>query len=134
RAKYLAGIVSPVDVAKSFITRIRRLNPSLNAYCFVDEDNVLFQAREAEERYRLRESRSRLDGVPVAIKDLLDVNGCPTRCGSRARPDTPVGADAPQVARLREAGAVLMGKTTTTEFGWKASSHSPATGLTLNPW
>lgn len=134
RELYLIGTVSPVDVTKSMISKIRRLNPGLNAYCFIDEGNALSQARESEERYRLRESQSRLDGIPIAVKDLLDVKGWPTKCGSRALPNTPAGADSPQVSRLREAGAVLMGKTTTTEFGWKASSHSPATGLTVNPW
>ena len=76
-----------------------------------------------------------LDGVPTSIKDLLLTRGWPTRRGSRTvDPDQPWDIDAPVTARLREAGAVLIGKTTTPEFGCKAETNSPLTGLTRNPW
>ena len=78
---------------------------------------------------------SPLDGVPVGIKDLLLTKGWPTRRGSlTVDPKGPWTEDAPAVARLREAGAVFIGKTTTPEFGWKGSTDSPLTGTTRNPW
>ena len=81
------------------------------------------------------EPLSPLDGVPVAVKDLLVTKGWPTRRGSlTVDPKGPWDDDAPTVARLREAGAVLIGKTTTPEFGWKGSTDSPLTGITRNPW
>ena len=78
---------------------------------------------------------SSLDGVPVAVKDLLLTSDWPTRRGSLTiDPSGPWTEDAPCVARLKEAGAVLIGKTTTPEFGWKGSTDSPLTGITRNPW
>src|SRR5260221_13601964 len=82
-----------------------------------------------------REPLSPLDGVPVAVKDILFTKGWPTRRGSlTVDPTGPWNEDAPSVARLHEAGAVLIGKTTTPEFGWKGSTDSPLTGITRNPW
>ena len=75
-----------------------------------------------------------LDGVPVTIKDLIDIAGLPTRRGSKLTAAAPAPADAPLVAALRQAGAVIIGKTTTTEFGWKSPGDCPLTGITRNPW
>jgi len=78
--------------------------------------------------------RGLIDGVPVGIKDNILVAGMPARFGSRLTPDEPSTHDAPAVARLREQGAILIGKTTMPEFGWKAVTDSPLTGVTRNPW
>jgi len=92
-------------------------------------------ARESEERWRIKAPRGRVDGVPTAIKDLVPTQGWSTLRGSKTTPeDQPWEEDAPCVARLREHGAVLLGKTTTPEFGWKGITDSPLTGITRNPW
>ncbi len=78
--------------------------------------------------------RGLLDGVAVGIKDNLLVAGMPTRFGSRLTADAPAAQDAPAVARLREQGAIVIGKTAMPEFGWKAVTDSPLTGVTRNPW
>ena len=75
-----------------------------------------------------------LDGVPVTVKDLIDIAGLPTRRGSKTTDPAPASADAPMVTALRAAGAVIIGKTTTTEYGWKSPGDCPATGITRNPW
>ena len=75
-----------------------------------------------------------IDGLTVTVKDLLLVKGMPTRRGSRTTSPLPSEEDGPPVARLRQHGAVFLGKTTTSEFGWKAVTDSPLTGVTRNPW
>jgi aspartyl-tRNA(Asn)/glutamyl-tRNA(Gln) amidotransferase subunit A len=100
-----------------------------------DRDATMTQAEASEERWMAGEPLSPLDGVPVAVKDLLLTKGWPTRRGSlTVDPKGPWIDDAPTVGRLKEAGAVLLGKTTTPEFGWKGSTDSPLTGVTRNPW
>ncbi len=127
--------ISPVEVAKSLLGRIATLDKSTNAFCLIDEAATLEQARKSEARWTKCEGRSALDGVPVAIKDLLWTKGWPTLRGSRTvDPNQAWNEDAPSVARLREAGAVLLGKTTTPEYGWKGVTDSPLTGITRNPW
>jgi len=127
--------LSPVDVAEACLGRIEALDSEINAFCFVDREAVLRMAQASEGRWTEGEPLSPLDGVPVAIKDILLTKGWPTRRGSlTVDPNGPWTEDAPCVARLREAGAVLIGKTTTPEFGWKGSTDSPLTGITRNPW
>lgn len=127
--------LSPVDVAEACLGRIEALDSGINAFCFVDREAVLDMAQASEARWTEGEALSPLDGVPVAIKDILLTKGWPTRRGSlTVDPSGPWTVDAPCVARLREAGAVLIGKTTTPEFGWKGSTDSPLTGITRNPW
>jgi aspartyl-tRNA(Asn)/glutamyl-tRNA(Gln) amidotransferase subunit A len=117
------------------LQRIDRLNPTLNCYCTVDVEGALEAARAAERRWRQGAPRGVLDGVPVSIKDLVLTRGLPTRFGSRTTAaDGPWDVDAPAAARLREAGAVIVGKTTTPEFGHKFVTDSPLTGITRNPW
>src|SRR5262249_6942286 len=95
----------------------------------------LAAARGSEARWAKSEPLGRIDGVPASIKDLLITKGWPTLRGSKAvDPKQPWEEDAPAVARLREEGAVLLGKTTTPEFGWKGVTDSPLTGITRNPW
>jgi aspartyl-tRNA(Asn)/glutamyl-tRNA(Gln) amidotransferase subunit A len=132
---YRRRLASPVDAARAVLARIERLNPRLNAYCLVDADAALAAARAAEARWSAGAPCGPLDGVPASIKDLVLTRGWPTRRGSRTvDPDVAWDVDAPATARLREAGAVLLGKTTTPEFGCKGETNSLLTGITRNPW
>jgi aspartyl-tRNA(Asn)/glutamyl-tRNA(Gln) amidotransferase subunit A len=132
---YRARALSPVEATRLLLDRLDVLQPKINAFCFVDRDGALAAARESERRWQRGEAVGRLDGVPVTIKDLLPMRGFPTLRGSRlVDRDQDWSEDAPATARLREAGAVILGKTTTPEFGWKALGDSPLTGITRNPW
>ena len=126
---------SPVEATRAALDRIDRLNEEYNAYCFVDHAAALALARNSETRWMRGEPRSGIDGVTASIKDLLLSRSWPTLRGSRS---TDLAQDwredAPAVARLRESGAVLLGKTTTPEFGWKGVCDSPLVGITRNPW
>jgi aspartyl-tRNA(Asn)/glutamyl-tRNA(Gln) amidotransferase subunit A len=134
-AAYADQSLSPVQVVDAVLDRIERLDPLVNAFCLVDPDAARSQARASEERWRRREPQGLLDGVPVSIKDLLLTRGWPTLRGSLSlEPDQDWGEDAPSVARMREHGAVFVGKTTTPEFGWKGVTDNPLTGVTRNPW
>jgi aspartyl-tRNA(Asn)/glutamyl-tRNA(Gln) amidotransferase subunit A len=134
-ALYAARELSPVDVTRRVLARIEQFEPRLNAFVLVDADRALSAARASEERWHHGAALGPLDGVPVSIKDLLAARGWPTRRGSRSvAPTGRWDEDAPSVARLREAGAVLLGKTTTSEFGLKGMGDSPLTGITHNPW
>src|SRR5665213_2818318 len=129
------GDLSPVEVAQGLLARIEALDSEINAFCLIDADTTLAQAEASEARWQEGDPLSPLDGVPVAVKDLLVTKGWPTRRGSLTiDPKGPWEEDAPTVARLKEAGAVLIGKTTTPEYGWKGSTDSPLTGITRNPW
>ncbi len=132
---YRSKRLSPVEAAQAALDRIRRLNGQLNAFCLVDEEAALSAARASQARWSKGATLGRLDGVPATVKDLVIARGWPTLRGSKtiAR-DQPWEEDAPAVARLREQGAVLLGKTTTPEFGWKGVTDSPLTGITRNPW
>jgi aspartyl-tRNA(Asn)/glutamyl-tRNA(Gln) amidotransferase subunit A len=127
--------LSPVEVVEACLMRIEALDAEINSFCHLDPETSRAQAEASEARWMAGEPLSPLDGVPVAIKDLLLTKGWATRRGSlTVDPAGPWNEDAPSVARLREAGAVLIGKTTTPEFGWKGSTDSPLTGVTRNPW
>jgi aspartyl-tRNA(Asn)/glutamyl-tRNA(Gln) amidotransferase subunit A len=134
-ALYRGKQASPVEVATAVLDRIEAVNPVLNCFCLVDRDTTLAQARESEARWQAGLPLSPLDGVPVSIKDLTLTAGWPTLRGSRTiDPDQDWNEDSPAVARLREAGAVLSGKTTTPEFGWKGVTDNTLTGITRNAW
>jgi len=134
-ALYRAKELSPVESARAVLERVGQLNPVLNAFCLVDAKSALASARESEARWIRGAPLGPLDGVPVSVKDLILTRGWPTLRGSKTiDPKGPWNDDAPAVARLREAGAVLLGKTTTPEFGWKGVTDSPLTGITRNPW
>lgn len=127
--------LSPVEVTEGCITRIEALDSEVNSFCHLDPEASRAMAEASEERWLKGEQLSPLDGVPVAVKDLLLTKRWPTLRGSRTvDPNQAWDTDAPTVARLREAGAVLIGKTTTPEFGWKGTTDSPLTGTTRNPW
>ncbi|HEX3432328.1 MAG TPA: amidase [Rhizomicrobium sp.] len=132
---YRVRDLSPVDVVESCLARIAALDAEINAFCFIDADYVRGAAEQSERRWMENAPLSPLDGVPVAIKDLLLTRNWPTRRGSLTVDAKGLWPhDAPAVARLRAAGAILIGKTTTPEFGWKGTTDSPLTGVTRNPW
>jgi aspartyl-tRNA(Asn)/glutamyl-tRNA(Gln) amidotransferase subunit A len=138
-AELLAGYrdrtLSPVQATQACLARIREADAELKAFCFIDEGPALAVARESEQRWSRGAPCGPLDGVPVAIKDLILTRGMPTLRGSRTvSPNQAWDVDAPVTARLREAGAVILGKTTTPEFGCKGETNSPLTGITRNPW
>jgi aspartyl-tRNA(Asn)/glutamyl-tRNA(Gln) amidotransferase subunit A len=131
---YRAGRLSPVEAAEALLARLDALQPKLNAFCLVDREGALAAARASEARWRQGQPLSPVDGVPATIKDLMLMRGFPTRRGSHLIENIPDTEDSPAVARLKEAGAVILGKTTTPEFGWIAVGDSPLTGITRNPW
>jgi aspartyl-tRNA(Asn)/glutamyl-tRNA(Gln) amidotransferase subunit A len=132
---YRRGEASPVEVTAAVLERVDRLNPVLNCFALVAADEAMEAARASAARWHAGEPVGALDGVPVSIKDLVLTRGWPTLRGSRTiDPDQPWEVDAPVTARLHEAGAILLGKTTTPEFGCKAETNSPLTGITRNPW
>ncbi len=132
---YRSKQLSPVEATEAVLDRIAARNGPVNAMTLVDGERALADARAAEARWQQGEPKGLLDGVPATIKDLVLTAGWPTLRGSRTvDPDQPWTVDAPATARLREAGAVLVGKTTTPEFGWKGVTDSPLAGITRNPW
>jgi len=131
---YAARELSPVEVADAVVNRIDTTNDRFNFFRFVDLDGMRAAAKAAERRYRAGTPLGPLDGVPVSVKDLVRVRGWIVRYGSLTTDETPCDEDAPAVAKLRGAGAVLIGLTTTPEFGWKAVTDSALTGATRNPW
>lgn len=127
--------LSPVEVASACLEAIERLDGLVNAFCLTDGDDVLAAARASERRWLDGRPSGLLDGVPVAVKDVFLTAGWPTRRGFVASaPGARWDADAPTVAALRRHGAVLVGKTTTPQFGWKAVTDAPGTAPTGNPW
>src|SRR5262245_151681 len=134
-AEYRAGRLSPVEATKDALARVDELDGTVNGFCLVDGERALAAAAESEERWRRGEPRGLLDGVPVSVKDILLTKGWPTLRGSRTIDrDQLWDVDAPSVARLREHHAVIIGKTTTPELGWKGVTDNPLTGVTRNPW
>jgi len=133
-AAYAAGGLSPVAVVESLFAAIADDRQAINAFTLVDREGALAAAAASAARWQAGRPLGPLDGVPVSIKDMSNVAGWPTRRGSLATADEPLpAADAPAVALLRAGGAVLFGKTTTTEFGWAVMSESPHGGVTRNP-
>ena len=126
---------SPVEVAKACLERINKFDSVINAFCFIDVDVTIKMAKLSESRWQSGNQLGSLDGVPISVKDLLLAKDWPTLRGSKnSRTDGPWDEDSPPVARIREAGAVLLGKTTTPEFAWKGVTDSPLSGITRNPW
>ena len=128
--------VSPTELMDHYLAEADRLNPVLNAFAFRDDDTARAQAAAATEAVASTpaEDLPPFHGVPMPIKDLDDVEGWPTTFGSRGTPTGPAEADVPEVARLRAAGFVFMGKSTTPEFGTVSMTESERLGITRNPW
>jgi aspartyl-tRNA(Asn)/glutamyl-tRNA(Gln) amidotransferase subunit A len=134
-AAYASKRVSPLEVMTACLTRIDRFNPLLNAFVAVVADTALEEARASSARWAAGKPKGMLDGVPVAVKDLLWTKGIPTLRGSFAVDENQTwDQDAPCVARLREQGAIIIGKTATAEYGWKGVTDSLRHGVTRNPW
>jgi aspartyl-tRNA(Asn)/glutamyl-tRNA(Gln) amidotransferase subunit A len=132
-AAYRRGELSPVEVARDCLARIEG-HTDLNAFMPIRPEQVVEAAAASQMRWRKGEPLGLADGVPATVKDNIWLKGYPVRRGSRISSDTPVKADSPAVARLREAGAVILGKTCMPEHGWIGACHSPLTGITRNPW
>ena len=133
--QYRTKRLSPVEAVQAALARIEKLQPIYNAFVLVDEEAALRWARESEARWQKGEPLGLVDGVPSTVKDLILTKGWPTRRGSRTvDPKQPWEEDGASVARMKEQGAVFLGKTTTPEFGWKGVTDSPLTGTTCNPW
>ncbi|WP_037676466.1 amidase [Streptomyces griseus] len=131
---YRAGAFSPVEAVRAALERAERIQPEVNAFVRLLAEEAQAQARASADRWRRGEPTGLLDGVPVTVKDILLLRGHPTLRGSKTVAEAgPWDEDAPSVARLREHGAVFLGKTTTPEFGWKGVTDSPLSGVTRNP-
>lgn len=132
---YRSRTVSPVEVIEAVFSRIERVNGDINAFCLLDKEAALSSAQASEERWRRGEPAGLVDGVPVSVKDLSYTAGWPTLRASRALLNRgPWDEDSPSVARMREHGAVLFGKTTVPEFATRVITHSEMCGVTRNPW
>jgi aspartyl-tRNA(Asn)/glutamyl-tRNA(Gln) amidotransferase subunit A len=130
---YARRTLGPVEVLRAVADRVERFNPPLNAFALTNPQ-ALQAAAESEARWQAGRPLGILDGLPCTVKDLVDLAGFPTRRGSRLTDPAPVPDDAPSVLGLKAAGAVIIGKTTTTEFGWKSPGDCPLHGITRNPW
>jgi aspartyl-tRNA(Asn)/glutamyl-tRNA(Gln) amidotransferase subunit A len=126
--------VSPVDVVNAVLARIEQLNPRLNAFCLITAEAARQAAQASEQAVMRGEPLGPLHGVPVSIKDLVITKGVRTMRGSKLYEHDVPSEDAPVVERLKAAGAIILGKTTTPELGFKGVTDSPMTGITRNPW
>lgn len=126
--------ISPVDAVEASLQRLHAVEGELNAFVTLTEEVAREAARAAEDAIMNGGELGALHGLPVSVKDLIAMGGVRFTFGSRAMAEHVATADAPSVARLREAGACIVGKTTTSEFGCKAVGDSPLTGITCNPW
>ncbi len=133
-AHYGQRALSPVEVLDATLARAEAIQSKLNAFCLFDAERARDAARASEERWAAGTPLSPLDGVPIPIKDNQAVAGQPGASGSLALDLVPPDADAPHIARLREAGAIFYARTTMPDFAWKAVTDSPRTGVTRNPW
>ncbi|HTF43849.1 MAG TPA: amidase [Terriglobales bacterium] len=126
--------ISPVEIVEAHLERIRKLNPRLNAFVQIDEDGARRQAREAEAALASGESRGPLHGVPISIKSSIDVAGMLCESGTKLRAGRLAEKDAPLVARLRQAGAIVLGVTNTPELLLAWETDNLLYGRSNNPW
>lgn len=133
KARFERRELSPVEAVSGVLDRIAALEPAINAFSVVMRDDALVAARDSERRLRSGEARP-LEGIPVTIKDAFGVAGYETATCTHALKGPVAREDNIVVARLREAGAIILGKTTMSEFGWSGISRNPVTGVTHNPW
>lgn len=131
---YRTGAFTPLEATKAVLKRIKTYNRTVNAFIIRDDETTLKEAEKATARWSKCRPKGLLDGVPVSIKEHIDVRGWPTRYCSPVFPDKPARKDAPLTRRLKEAGAIVLGKTATPEFCWKGVTDSALHGVTRNPW
>jgi len=129
-----SGEISPVEIARTSLDRIAQLEPSLNAFLEVWGDSALDQASEAEQAISSGDYLGPLHGIPVGLKDLIDVSGKETTGGSKVLAGNVATGDATVVMQLRKAGAILIGKMNLVEFAFGATGLNPHTGDVKNPW
>src|ERR1043165_5010658 len=128
------GRAPPVETVQAVLNPRDTVNPRINAFCRIDGKEALAAARASERRWKKGKPLSPIDGVPVSIKELVRVKGWAASMGSKLTDKTPVVDDAPAVARLREAGAIIFAQSTSSEFGHKGVTDTPLNGVTRNPW
>src|SRR6056297_2207746 len=128
------GVVSAREVTEAALSRIAATEPGANAFIHLDATGARAAAERIDAARGAGDALGPLCGVPVSVKDLVHVAGMPTSFGSAVLAGTMAPEDAVPVARLRAAGAVLLGKTTTPEFGHKPLTEGPLFGRTRNPW
>ena len=126
--------VSPVELMRSTLAQAERVDPGLNCFATYAPEQALAAARQAEQAVMAGRPLGPLHGLPISVKDLIAVKDLPYTFGSRAMAHNVATVDAPAVERVRAAGACIIGKTTTSEFGCKAVGDSPLSGITRNPW
>ncbi len=126
--------ISAVELTRAALDRIDATNDSVNAWVTVDGPRAMSEAQSVDDRLVSGQGVGPLAGIPIGVKDLEDAAGFPTRYGSVLSGDAPAVGDSVLVARLRAAGCVVLGKTTTPEYGHKGVTDSPLTGSTRNPW
>jgi aspartyl-tRNA(Asn)/glutamyl-tRNA(Gln) amidotransferase subunit A len=126
--------LSPVEYTRALLDRITALEPKVNAFAYLAADQAMDAAKRAEAALMTGERLGRLHGVPATIKDLAITKDMPTQSGSKIFAGNQPTEDTPVVPRLQDEGAIILGKTTTSEFGWTGVSRSPLTGITSNPW
>jgi len=129
-----AGRISPVELVDAHLLRIERINPRINAFVRVRAEEARAEAKNAAEEIARGEAVGALHGVPVTVKDSFDMEGLPTLCGSRLRLEHRAAADSTAARRLRQAGAIILGKTNCPEFLMNYETENDITGRTLNPW
>jgi aspartyl-tRNA(Asn)/glutamyl-tRNA(Gln) amidotransferase subunit A len=128
------GEISAEELTNHFLGAIRARDPQVRAFLYVDEENSRQQARSVDDRRRRGESLGPLAGLPVAVKDLLCTRGQPTTCGSKMLRNYRPPYDAHVISRLRQADAVLIGRTNLDEFAMGSSTENSAFQITRNPW
>jgi aspartyl-tRNA(Asn)/glutamyl-tRNA(Gln) amidotransferase subunit A len=131
---FAARNLSPVELLDATLERLDAVEPSINAFAIVDRDGALASAHASEARWARGAPIGPADGLIATIKDNVFARGLPNRRGSRTSADASVDFDGPATARLREAGAIILGKTNMPEIGWKGLGDSPLHGATRNPW
>ena len=131
---YLSRRLSPVELLEALLARVRRLDPQVNAFISLDEAGAHSQARQAEAEIMAGRYRGPLHGIPIAIKDIIDVRDQKTTCHSRLLLDNVAPEDATVVQRLRQAGAVILGKLSTWEFAIGTPSDDLPFPVARNPW
>ena len=130
----VAGELSPVELLDETLKRIARVNPAINAIIALDEAGARAAARESEKRLKAGQPRSPLEGIPLTVKDHILVKDVLACWGSKLFVDFIPETDELPVARLREAGAVIIGKTNVPEFTLAEYTDNPIHGVTRNPW
>ncbi len=133
-ALYRARRLSPVEVAEATLRRMERVDPDVNAMMRLTPEHAMAAARTAEAVFMRGETPRLLEGIPFTVKDLHPTKGVQTDHGSLITQGTIPTQDSPAIARLHAAGGMMLGKTTSPEFGWKGVSQSPLSGITHNPW